>query len=97
MRRIRKFGIVLGLAVLLVGAPAGAAAKSGSARAHQITGIIVSLDREARTLEVRELGRDKAITVRVPAGQRVRVLTPAWGEMEFERLHPAMYIKTVGR
>ena len=97
MQKMKKLVIGLSLAVLLACGAIGVSAKSDSLRARHLTGIIVSVDREARTLEVREMSGDKTITVKVPFGQRVRAINPDRGEVEFEQLHQAMRIEAIVR
>ena len=93
MKKLQR--ITLGLALLATIACGGinASAKNGARRA--LSGVIQSIDLRSRTIDVREHGTDRVITVRVPEGALVRTDSTNQPLAQLERLLPGMSIRAV--
>jgi uncharacterized NAD(P)/FAD-binding protein YdhS len=92
MKRLNKFVAVLGLASVLVAGSSSVFAKSES-RQRLISGSIVSIDRDARTMTVREAGTSRTVVVQVPAGSRIRTNVTSGGSYTFEQLLAGMSVR----
>jgi hypothetical protein len=67
----------------------------GNARERHITGVVVALDRAARTMSVRE-GNGKTITVHVPEKWLLHLLGSQSATVNFEYLQRGMIISDSG-
>jgi hypothetical protein len=86
-----SFGIV---AVLVAGS-ASVFAKSDSARERAISGSIVRIDRNTRTIVLREQRGGQDVQVKVPAGSVLRTNISGLPAVGFEHLIVGMYIRDV--
>jgi hypothetical protein len=78
MKSYRTFFSAASLAMaaaLTLGAAQAASAgtKSGTSKSFKLTGVIVDVDRDARTLTVQNTGESKTTIVHVPEGRTVRL------------------------
>ncbi len=95
MRRLHKAVISFGIVAVLVAGSATAFAKSESAKGRAVSGAIVSIDRAARTLTVRQYGSNQIIQVRVPERRYIRTTQSGFAAASFEQLLPGMYLQDV--
>jgi hypothetical protein len=93
MRKIRRMTTGLALCALLAVGGASAAAKSGAAKQRAITGVVTRVDLRARTIEVREDGSGRAVSLYVPEGETVKTNLSMSPRLPIERLLPGIYIK----
>jgi hypothetical protein len=94
MRKLQRK--TLGLALLAVIAFGGANASAKQAARQQIlSGVITSVDIAARTIEVREQGTGRTISVRVPGGKSLRTNLVNSPSLPIERLLPGMVIRDI--
>lgn len=95
MKRLNKFVAGLGLVAVLAAGSSNVFAKSGDAGRQQriISGSIVSLDRNARLMVVREAATGRAIVVQVPAGARIKTTTNSGASLSFEQLLAGMVVR----
>ena len=93
MKRLNKLVASIGLvAVLAVGA-SNVFAKSGDSRLRIITGQIVSIDRNARTILVRDAGTGQSFSVQIPEGSLVRTMSLSGAPLTFEQLISGMVVR----
>jgi len=96
MKKIRQTTLGLALFTLLAFGAAGAAAKTGSAeRQRAISGVVTRVDLRARTVEVREEGSRRTISVQIPEGMTVKTNLTMAPALTIERLLPGMFITAV--
>ncbi|HZT58873.1 MAG TPA: hypothetical protein VFA21_09635 [Pyrinomonadaceae bacterium] len=94
MKKIRHMTLGLSLAAMLALGCVGVAAKSdGAAKQRTIRGVITRVDLNARTVEIREDGSGRTISIYVPYGSTVRTNLTMSPTLQLERLLPGMYIK----
>ena len=93
MKSLHQIAAALCLAIaILVSAPVSAGAKSNDARARSLTGVIISIDRDARTMLVREIGSNQTYRVQVPAGRTVTTRHQTRASAHFEHLLVGMIV-----
>ena len=94
MNKIRHITIELSLSALLALGCGGVAAKSdGAARQRTIRGVVTRVDLNEHTVEVREDGSGRTVTMYVPEGRTVKTNLTMSPSLQIERLLPGMYIK----
>jgi hypothetical protein len=93
MKKLQR--ITLGLALLATVACGGIDASAKSVTRRALTGVIQSIDLRARTIELREQGTGRVITVRVPEGALLRTESTNQPLAQLERLMPGMSIRAV--
>ena len=94
MRKLQRK--TLGLALLAVMAFGGVnASAKQSARQQILNGVVTSVDIAARTIQVRELGTGRTISVRVPEGKSLRTNLATSPSLPVERLLPGMVIRDI--
>jgi len=93
MKRLNKFVAGLGLAAVLAAGASNVFAKSDATRPRVISGSIVSIDREARTMIVRDSATDREIFVRVPAGMLIKTNNYSGAGASFELLLKGMTVR----
>ncbi len=92
MKRLNKFVAVLGLASVIVAGSSNAFAKSET-RQRIISGNIVSIDRDARTMTVRDAATRRTLVVQVPADARIKTNVTSGGSFNFEQLIAGMVVR----
>jgi hypothetical protein len=85
----------LGLALLAIIACGGVTASAKSSGRQILTGVVVSVNLSARTVEVREQGTKRTLTVRVPEGNNLRTNLATSPSLPIERLLPGMVIRDI--
>ena len=95
MKRLHKAVISLGIVAVLLSGSSSAFARANSSKERAISGLIVSVDRNARTIIVRPHGSAATILVKVPAGRTVRTAHSGFAAASFEQLIPGMFIRDV--
>jgi predicted lipoprotein len=95
MKRLQKAIMSFGIVAVIVAGSAGVFAKSETERARVISGSIVRIDRNARTITVREQSTNQEIQVRVPEGSVLRTNQVGLNATHFERLLVGMYVRDV--
>ena len=86
----------LGLALLALVAFGGVHASAKQSSSQQVlTGIVVSVDLNARTIQVREQGTGRTLSVRVPEGKSLRTNLATSPSLPIERLLPGMVIRDI--
>ena len=86
----------IGLALLAIAAFGGVSASAKqTAREQILSGLVTSVDINARTIQVREQGTDRTISVRVPAGMNVRTNLATSPSLPIERLLPGMVVRDI--
>lgn len=86
MKRLNKFVAGLGLVAVLAAGSSNVFAKSDASKPRVISGSIVSLDRGARTMIVRDSATNREVLVRVPKGTQVKTNTFSGAPVAFELL-----------
>lgn len=95
MKRLQKAIMSFGIVAVIVAGSANVFAKSDTARARVISGAIVRIDRNTRTITVREQATDQEIQVKVPEGSILRTNQVGLNATSFEQLLVGMYIRDV--
>ncbi len=95
MKRLHKAVISFGIVAVLMAGSASAFAKSRSSKERAVSGSIVSIDRAARTVTVREQGSNQTVQVKVPEGRYVRTSQASLSFATFEQLIPGMFLREV--
>ena len=93
MKRLNKFVAGLGLVAVLAAGSSNVFAKSDASKPRVISGNIVSIDREARTMTVRDSDTNREICVRVPAGAQIRTNNYNGASVAFELLLKGMTVR----
>lgn len=93
MKKIRRITLGLALLATLACGGVGASAKNGTKRV--LTGVIQSIDLRSRTIDVREDGTGRVVTVSVPEGALLRTNSINQPLAQLERLMPGMGIRSV--
>jgi len=93
MKRLNKFVAGLGLVAVLAAGSSNVFAKTDSARQRVIGGQIVSIDRNARTIVVRDASTDQTFAVQVPEGAVVRTMNMSGAPLNFEQLLAGMVVR----
>ena len=87
---------ILGLALLAVIAFGGVnASAKQTARQYVLNGVVMSIDLNARTIQVREQGTGRTLSVRVPEGKNLRTNLATSPSLPIERLLPGMVIRDI--
>ena len=93
MKRLNKFVAGLGLVAVLAAGSANVFAKSDASKPRVISGNIVSIDRGARTIIVRDSTTNREVFVRVPTGIQVRTNSYSGALVSFELLLKGMMVR----
>ena len=93
MKRLNKFVTGLGLVAVLAAGPSNVFAKSDASKPRVISGSIVSIDRDARTMIVRDSNTNREIFVRVPAGVQIKTNNYSGASASFELLLKGMSVR----
>lgn len=93
MKRLNKFIAGLGLVAVLAAGSSNVFAKSDASKPRVISGNIVSIDRDARTMVVRDSNTDREVFVRVPAGVQVKTNNYSGASVSFELLLKGMSVR----
>lgn len=93
MKRLNKFVAVLGLVAVLAAGSSNVFAKSDASKPRVINGSIVSIDRDARTMIVRDSNTNREVFVRVPAGMLVKTNNYSGAASSFELLLKGMTVR----
>ena len=94
MKKLQRKTIGLALLALVAFGGVNASAKQ-TAREQNLSGLVTSVDINARTIQVREQGTGRVITVRVPAGKNLRTNLATSPSLPIERLLPGMVIRDI--
>jgi hypothetical protein len=96
MKKLQRktLGLAL-LALLALGGVNASAKQTGAARQQVLSGVIVSIDMGARTIQVREQGTGRTLSVRVPEGKNLRTNLATSPVLPIERLLPGMVIRDI--
>jgi hypothetical protein len=94
MKKLQRKTIGLALLALVAFGGVNASAKQ-TAREQNLSGLVTSVDINARTIQVREQGTGRTITVRVPAGKNLRTNLATSPSLPIERLLPGMVIRDI--
>lgn len=96
MKRLNKFVAGLGLVAILAAGSSNVFAKSDTGRQQRvISGNIVSIDREARTMVIRDYATNQDVTVRAPEGTQVKTMNLAGAPISFELLLKGMVVRNL--
>ena len=94
MKRLNKFVAGLGLVAVLAAGSSNVFAKSDAGRQQRlINGSIVSIDRNARTIVVRDASTGQTFSVQVPEGLSVRTMSLSGAPLTFEQLITGMVVR----
>ena len=95
MKRLHKAIISFGFAIMLVAASGSAFAVTHSQQDRIVTGTILSVDRIARTITVRETASNQVTKIQIPARRRVRTTQQGNTFADFEQLQAGMVVRDV--
>ena|SRR5687767_9798595 len=95
MKRLHKAIISFGIVAVLVAGSSSVFAKSETGKERSLSGSIVRIDRNTRTITVREHGTDQEFQVKVPAGSVLRTNQAGLPATNFEQLLVGMFIRDV--
>ena len=95
MKRLQKAIMSFGIVAVLVAGSASVFAKSETSKERTISGSIVRIDRNTRTITVREFNSGQEIEVKVPADTAVRTNVTGLRTANFEQLLIGMLIQDV--
>lgn len=93
MKRLNKFVAGLGLVAVLAAGSSNVFAKSDTSKPRVISGSIVSIDRDARTILVRDANTNREVSVRVPEGVQLRTNNYSGASVSFELLLKGMTVR----
>jgi hypothetical protein len=93
MKRLNKFVAALCVVAALAACSPEAFAKSGAAKQRLVSGSIVRIDRDARTMVVRDSATNREVVVRVPAGACVKTSYLSGAPVSFELLLRGMSVR----
>lgn len=93
MKRLNKFVAGLGLVAVLAAGTSNVVAKSDAPKARSISGNIVSVDRNARTMIVRDSATNREFLVRVPEGAQIKTHNYSGASVSFELLLRGMSVR----
>jgi hypothetical protein len=94
MKKLQRKTIGLALLALVAFGGVNASAKQ-TAREQNLTGLVTSVDISARTIQVREQGTGRTVTVHVPSGKYLRTNLATSPSLPIERLLPGMVIRDI--
>ena len=86
MKRLHKAIISFGIVAVLVAGSSSVFAKSETSKERAISGAIVRIDRNTRTITVREQSNGQETLVKVPAGSVLRTNQVGLPATSFEHL-----------
>lgn len=95
MKRLHKAIISLGFAIMLVAASGSALAVTPSQQQRLLTGTIISVDRAARTITVRENGSNQLTKIQIPERRRIKTAHQSAAHADFNQLQAGMVIRDV--
>lgn len=95
MKRLHKAIISFGIVAVLVSGSSSVFAKSETSKERAISGAIVRIDRNTRTITVREQSTNQELQVKVPAGSVLRTNQVGLPATSFEQLLVGMSIRDV--
>ena len=95
MKRLHKAIISFGIVAVLVAGSSSVFAKSETSKERAISGSIVRIDRNTRTITVREQSNGQETLVKVPAGSVLRTNHYGLPATSFEQLFIGMSIRDV--
>ena len=95
MKRLHKAVISLSFAIMLVAGSASALAATPAQQQRVLSGTIVSVDRNARTITVREIGSNQLTRIQIPERRRVRTAQQGYAFADFEQLQTGMIVREV--
>ena len=95
MKRLNKFVAGLGLVAVLAAGSSNVFAKSDASKPRVISGSIVSIDRDARTMLVRDANTNREVLVRVPKGIQVKTNTVSGAPVAFEHLLKGINVRDI--
>ena len=95
MKRLRKAIISFGIVAVLVSGSSSVFAKSQTSKERAISGPIVRIDRDTRTVTVREQRSGRETLVKVPAGSVLRTNQVGLPATNFEHLLVGMFLRDV--
>ena len=93
MKKLQR--IALGLAFAALAAAGGVTASAKSSSKQVLTGVVRSVNLSERTIEVREEGSKRTLTVRVPEGNTLRTNLASSPSLPIERLLPGMVVRDI--
>jgi hypothetical protein len=94
MKKLQRKTLGLALLALVAFGGVNASAKQ-TARQQVLSGIVMSIDLGARTIQVREQGTGRTLSVRVPEGKTMRTNLATSPSLPIERLLPGMVIRDI--
>jgi hypothetical protein len=94
MKKLQRKTLGLALLALVAFGGVNASAKQ-TARQQVLTGVVMSIDLGARTIQVREQGTGRTLSVRVPEGKNMRTNLATSPSLPIERLLPGMVIRDI--
>ncbi|MBV8855763.1 MAG: hypothetical protein JOZ02_02280 [Acidobacteria bacterium] len=95
MKRLHKAIMSFGIVAVLVAGSSSVFARSEASRERLLSGAIVRIDRDARTITVREQGTGRDVQVAVPADGVIRTTQSGYRITTFEQLMVGMFIQNV--
>ena len=95
MKRLRKAIISFGIVAVLASGSSSVFAKSETSKGRAISGSIVRIDRNTRTITVREQGNGRETLVKVPSGSVLRTNQVGLPATSFEQLLVGMFVRDV--
>ena len=95
MKRLHKALMSFGIVAILVAGSSSVFAKSETSKERAISGSIVRIDRNTRTIIVREQSNGRETQVKVPAGSVLRTNQVGLPATNFEQLLVGMFVRDV--
>ena len=95
MKRLHKAVMSFGIVAVLLAGSSSVFAKAETSKARAISGVIVRIDRNTRTITVRDQSNGQDIQVVVPAGHSLRTNQFGQPANNFEQLLVGMFIRDV--
>jgi hypothetical protein len=95
MKNLQRIALVLALLVTLTSGVTASAKGSASASRRIVSGVITRIDIRSRTIEVREFGSERTVTVRVPEGTLLATDSGLRSGKPIERLLPGIVVRDV--
>jgi hypothetical protein len=94
MKKLQRKTLGLALLALVAFGGVNASAKQ-TARQQVLSGVVLSIDLGARTIQVREQATGRTLSVRVPEGKTMRTNLATSPSLPIERLLPGMVIRDI--
>lgn len=95
MKRLHKAIISFGIVAVLVAGSSSVFAKSETSKERAISGAIVRIDRNARTITIREQSNGQETLVKVPTDSVLRTNHAGLPATGFEQLFVGMFVRDV--